>query len=117
MTHAGKEFALRPVRAVGFVLGLLERLLYLRALSHIVCNCEKCSRALRPSRRPEDINGGAVLANVAVNKIRYFSRLLQRGLSRECSLAVVWRDKVDIFAPDEFGRCVAPELFARSVDS
>src|SRR5436190_15651870 len=116
VTHAGKKFALCPIRAVGLIPGLLERLLYLRALGHIVCNCEKCSSALRPGGRPEDINGRAVLANVAVNKIRYFTSLLQRGFSRKCSVAVFRRDKVDVFAPDEFGPGVAPELFARSVE-
>ena len=77
---------------------------------------EKCPRAFRPRGRPENINARAVFANVAVNKIRYFSRLLQRRLSRECSLAIIRRDQLDVFAPNQFASGVAPQLFARSVE-
>src|SRR3954453_19818103 len=73
VTHARKEFTLRPVRAVGFILSLLQRLFHFGALGHIVGNPEKCLRTLRPSGRPEDSNASSILANVAINKIRYLA--------------------------------------------
>src|ERR1700730_10688327 len=69
MTHAGEKFTLRFVRAVGFFLGLLERLLHFRALGHIVGDSEKCFCALRPGGRPENSDTSPVLANVAIYKI------------------------------------------------
>src|SRR5438045_3734111 len=112
VTHAGKEFTLCLVRAIGFILSLLQRLLHFRALGHVVCNSEKCLRALRPSGRPEDRDTSAVLANVVVNKIRYLAGLRQCGLGRKRSFPIVRRDKFDVFAADQFGRRIAPALFS-----
>src|SRR4051794_9948278 len=83
VTHAREKLALRLVRAVGFITRQLQRLFHLGTLSHIVGNSEKGFRTIRPGRRPENINTRAIFANVAVHKIGYFSRLLQRSLSRE----------------------------------